>query len=132
MVDLKRLRKDKKLTQTDLAFILGCGQPNVVHIEKNERALTKNQMELLKERFGDLDKYTTDNNINYNYDDNNSYNINKQNIDEIIAHWSDLVNKQQKSIDKLLNLLEKEKEEKSNLIQSINSLTNILAEKKAV
>lgn len=122
MFNLKKFRKDFKLTQTDVAFILGCGQPNIAAIEKDGKSISDSQLSMLEEKFGDLGYYKTD---DISVESGTGHN-------DINTYWSEFVNKQQSTIDYLINLLAKEKEEKANLIQSINTLTGIIAEKKAI
>lgn len=52
MFDLKRLRKEKKLKQGDIADILQCGQPNISAIENEGKDLTPEQMDLLISKYG--------------------------------------------------------------------------------
>ena len=51
MFDLKKFRKDFRLTQKETAFILECGQPNIVAIEKDKRDLTPKQLQTLQEKY---------------------------------------------------------------------------------
>lgn len=132
MFDLKRFRKDKKLTQNEIAFIFNCGQSNIAAIEREHRDLTSTQEEILIEKFGNIDTYKT----------NSIDNIYKSNTDNITEDnyegckdselWESLVDKHQQTIEKLLFLLEKEKEEKAKLIETISMLSSALVDKKAV
>lgn len=57
--DLKRFRIEKKLTQNDLADILGCKQVFISRIEKGERQIPKEKLDILQSKFGDITKYYT-------------------------------------------------------------------------
>lgn len=132
MFDLKRLRRDFNLTQVEIAFILGCGQPNIVAIEKNNKELQPNQIKILEEKFGSIDKYFVDD-IEI---ENRKNSARKGNLTPYtqteIDKWDELVQKQQETIEKLLSILESEKKEKAKLIDTIDSLSKMLIERKAV
>lgn len=118
MFDLKRFRKHFKLTQTDIAFLFECGQPNIAAIEGGKRGLTPAQLHILEEKYGNLDKYKS---------------MSEQPDSEISENdWEALIEKHQATIERLLGLLEKEKEEKSKLIETINMLTSTMVDKKAI
>ena len=57
MFDLKRFRKDKKLTQQALDDILKCGQAYISQIENYKRPLPPEYEDILKEKFGDISGY---------------------------------------------------------------------------
>lgn len=57
MFDLKRFRKDKKLTQNDLADILSCGQAFISHVEKGIKDLPQDKRSILEERYGNICSY---------------------------------------------------------------------------
>lgn len=57
MFDLKRFRKDKKLTQQALDNLLKCGQAYISQIENYKRPLPPEYEEILKENFGDISGY---------------------------------------------------------------------------
>lgn len=61
MFDLKRFRKDKKLTQNDLADILSCGQAFISHVEKGIKDLPQDKRSILEERYGNICSYDIDN-----------------------------------------------------------------------
>lgn len=132
MFDLKRFRKDKNLTQNEIAFIFNCGQSNIAAIEREHRDLTSAQENILVEKFGNIDSYKI-------IDIDNSSQINNDNVLEENYEgyknselWESLVDKHQQTIEKLLFLLEKEKEEKTKLIETISMLSSALVDKKAV
>lgn len=121
MFDLKRFRKDFKLTQTEVAFILGCGQPNIAAIERYNRELLGEQIKTLEDKYGDLSNYMT-----------NSSNEADDNITDNLSNWSELVNKQQNTIEKLLDMLEKEKDENARLSNVLANMTEKVIEKMIV
>lgn len=51
MYDLKGFRKEKKLTQGEVASLFSCGQNNISMQEKTNRDLTDEQIEILINRF---------------------------------------------------------------------------------
>lgn len=57
MFDLKRFRKDKKLTQNELADILSCGQAFISHVEKGIKDLPQDKRSILEERYGNICSY---------------------------------------------------------------------------
>lgn len=57
MFDLKRFRKDKNLTQKDMADILSCGQAFISHVEKGIKDLPQDKRNILEERFGNICSY---------------------------------------------------------------------------
>lgn len=61
MFDLKRFRKDKKLTQNELADILSCGQAFISHVEKGIKDLPQDKRSILEEHFGNICSYNIDN-----------------------------------------------------------------------
>lgn len=61
MFDLKRFRKDKNLTQNEIADILSCGQAFISHVEKGIKDLPQDKRSILEERFGNICSYDTGN-----------------------------------------------------------------------
>ena len=57
MFDLNRFRKDKNLTQKDMADILSCGQAFISHVEKGIKDLPQDKRNILEERFGNICSY---------------------------------------------------------------------------
>lgn len=57
MFDLKRFRKDNKLTQEEMADILSCGQAFISHVEKGIKDLPQDKMNILEERYGNICSY---------------------------------------------------------------------------
>jgi len=51
-MDLQRFRHDYKLSQSDLATILGCKQSNVSTMENSDKPLSSLNIKLLIEKFG--------------------------------------------------------------------------------
>lgn len=52
MFKLRELRKYAEMTQKEMAELLKCGQPNIVSIERGGRNLTKEQYDILNDKFG--------------------------------------------------------------------------------
>lgn len=57
--DLKRFRKEKKLTQKQLAEILNCEQPFISKVEKEERLFPESMLSTIKDIYGDITEYIT-------------------------------------------------------------------------
>ena len=60
MIDLKKLRKDHKITQKALCTLLGMSQPHLSLVENGKLRLSEQRQTLLAERFGDLTPYRRD------------------------------------------------------------------------
>lgn len=56
-IDIKQLRKDKKLTQTDLANLLNCHQSFISSIEHGVRPMPDNMVEVLSNKYDDISAY---------------------------------------------------------------------------
>ncbi len=54
MIDLKRFREDKKITQSEICAILGIAQPYLSAIENGKRPLNKDKFDLLYKQYGDV------------------------------------------------------------------------------
>jgi len=54
MFRLKDFRDKKGLSQKDIAVLLGCKQPNIAAIEKDEKDLTEAQLNILSEKYGKI------------------------------------------------------------------------------
>ncbi len=54
MIDLHRFREDNKITQAEIAEVLGIKQPYISAIEKGVRPLNAKQFRLLYNRYGDI------------------------------------------------------------------------------
>lgn len=59
MIDLKRLRQDKGITQKDLAKLLSCGQSFIANVENGRRDLPPVKIEILEREFGNICSYIT-------------------------------------------------------------------------
>ena len=58
MIDLKKLRRERKITQKELALAMGVAQPYLSHIETGRIKLSARRVERLRELFGqDLEAY---------------------------------------------------------------------------
>lgn len=55
--DLKRFRLDRKLTQKELAEILMCKQNYISNIENGIKPISKEKLDILQSKFGDISKY---------------------------------------------------------------------------
>lgn len=53
MIDLKRFREEKKISQSEICDILGIAQPYLSAIENGKRPLNKKKTDLLYKQFGD-------------------------------------------------------------------------------
>ena len=53
MFRLKDFRKQHGLNQDDVAALLGCTQPNISSIEKEGKDLTEEQLDILKNKYGE-------------------------------------------------------------------------------
>ena len=60
MIDLKKLRKDHKITQKALCTLLGMSQPHLSLVENGKLRLSEQRQTLLAEHFGDLAPYQRD------------------------------------------------------------------------
>ena len=58
--DLKRFRLDRKLTQKELAEILMCKQNYISNIENGVTPISKEKLDILQSKFGDISKYYSD------------------------------------------------------------------------
>ena len=59
MIDLKRLRKEKRITQKELAQLLSCGQSFIANVENGRRDLPPVKIEILERKFGNICSYIT-------------------------------------------------------------------------
>ena len=59
MIDIKTLRKEKKITQIELSEILGIDQAFISQIENGAKNLPADRAKILKKKFGDLSAYIT-------------------------------------------------------------------------
>ena len=59
MIDIKTLRKEKKITQIELSEILGIDQAFISQIENGAKNLPEDRAKILKKKFGDLSAYIT-------------------------------------------------------------------------
>ena len=126
MFDLKRFRKDHKLSQIDVAFLFECNQSNIAHFERIGRDLTSEQYQILEEKYGDITPYYTDSS-----DDGSNENQSLK-PKSIGSKWEELVYRQQDVIESLTKQLEDLNNENKRLIDTINMLTSLMADKKAV
>lgn len=55
--DLKRFRLDRKLTQKELAEMLMCKQNYISNIENGIKPISKEKLDILQSKFGDISKY---------------------------------------------------------------------------
>ncbi len=60
MIDLKKLRKDHKITQKALCTLLGMSQPHLSLVENGKLRLSEQRQTLLAEHLGDLAPYQRD------------------------------------------------------------------------
>ena len=126
MFDLKRFRRDHKLSQIDVAFLFECNQSNIAHFERSGRDLTNEQYHILTEKFGDISPYYTEGSGEV------PNNADMPLWRQTSAKWEELVYKQHEVIEKLTNQLEESLNENKRLVDTIETLTTLLAGKKAV
>ena len=119
--DLLSFRKDKKLTQVELADILQCKQSFISTLEKGKRPVPEDKLFLLESNFGDLSDYIISYNddnteekepeeindtsayINNNISNNIGYiSVPSRLLDEI-TKLTDTIHSQQRTIEKLVN-----------------------------
>jgi len=55
--DLKRFRKDKKMTQVDIAKLFDCKQTFISQIELGQKLVPDEKVNILRKKFGDIDEY---------------------------------------------------------------------------
>ena len=58
--DLKSFRIDRKLTQKELAELLMCKQNYISNIENGIKPISKEKLDILQSKFGDISKYYSD------------------------------------------------------------------------
>lgn len=126
MFDLKRFRKDHKLSQIDVAFLFECNQSNIAHFERSGRDLTKEQYQILEEKYGDITHYYAE------HSESDSDENQPLTPKSISSKWEDLVYRQQDVIESLTKQLEELNNENKRLIDTINMLTSLMSDKKAV
>lgn len=55
--DLKAFRKDKNITQTEIARMFSCNQNFISRIESGIRPIPTDKMEILQSKYGDISEY---------------------------------------------------------------------------
>lgn len=55
--DLKAFRKDKNITQTEIARMFSCNQNFISRIESGIRPIPKDKLEILQSKYGDISEY---------------------------------------------------------------------------
>ena len=58
--DLKAFRKDKNITQTEIAKMFSCNQNFISRIESGIRQIPTDKLEILQSKFGDISEYYKD------------------------------------------------------------------------
>lgn len=105
--DLKRFRLDRKLTQKELAEILMCKQNYISNIENGIKPISKEKLDILQSKFGDISKYYSDISPKQNTilnADAFSRQVVKMMNDKLIAPYGMLVEKD-KEIERLNRLI---------------------------
>lgn len=105
--DLKRFRLDRKLTQKELAEILMCKQNYISNIENGIKPISKEKLDILQSKFGDISKYYSDISPKQNTilkEDAFSRQVVKMMNDKLIAPYGMLVEKD-KEIERLNRLI---------------------------
>jgi transcriptional regulator with XRE-family HTH domain len=123
MVDLKKFRKDFKITQQDIASLFGCLPSNISMIEKNGR-LTDVQINILISKYGKetINKYEVDNSLNIQ----NSEIVLLENRIEELKHLIEdkniQINDLKERIIELKDMLSLVKEDNKRISKELNSL----------
>lgn len=55
--DLREFRRDKRVTQSELAELFQCKQNFISRIENGERTLPPEKLDILQDKYGDISKY---------------------------------------------------------------------------
>ena len=55
--DLREFRRDKRVTQSELADLFHCKQNFISRIESGERPLPPEKLDILQSKYGDISKY---------------------------------------------------------------------------
>lgn len=58
--DLKRFRRDKKITQVELARLFQCNQNFISRIENGEKPMPTDKIGILQSKYGDISSYYTE------------------------------------------------------------------------
>lgn len=114
-IDLKRFRAENKLTQVEIAELFGCNQSFISDIENGKKALPSDKLAVLKEKYGDITKYIT------------------QEVQSQIADGSSIIQQSAKgnnitqrtdgnTVNKFISLLEKKDEQIDRLISIIECM----------
>ncbi|MEG1950859.1 MAG: helix-turn-helix transcriptional regulator [Odoribacter sp.] len=103
MFDLKRFRKDKRLTQTVICEITGYSQGSISNIERGSFDISPEALDILVEKFGD---------------DVRDY-IN----DEPLQNFNNISNLQQETINSLQETIKSQQRTIENLSETIKNLT---------
>lgn len=59
-IDLKRFRKDKNLTQFDVAELFKCKQNFISNIEAGIKSIPADKLDILQSKYGDISEYIID------------------------------------------------------------------------
>jgi transcriptional regulator with XRE-family HTH domain len=125
--DLKYFRKDKKLTQVDLASLLSCNQNFISRIEAGIRQIPDGKLDILQSKYGDISKYFKEK--------IEGVSISKATPQEMMFAGADAFSRQliQMMNDKLIapySLLEEKDKEIERLNRQIGKLETLLGERK--
>ena len=112
-IDLKRLRIDKKLTQVELAELFGCNQNFISDIETGKKTLPPDKLAILKEKFGDITRYITQETQSQMAEGHNiiqqsakGNNITQHTDGNTVHKFICLLEKKDEQIDRLLTIIE--------------------------
>lgn len=61
-IDLKRFRRDKNLTQLDIAELFKCKQNFISNIETGIKPIPADKLDVLQSKYGDISEYITNEN----------------------------------------------------------------------
>lgn len=112
MFDLVKFRKDNHLTQTQLGRLLDKDQAYISQIEKGDRPLLEEYINILRLKFNDINSYikTVENNSRNNPPPMNA------NESENLEHYLNKIRELQNEIENLKRLLN-EKDQKEGLYE---------------
>lgn len=118
MFDLRSFRNDLSLSQTEMAQLLGCTQPNITRMERDYKDLSKEQARILSDKYGEntVHKYIiTDESLPIRKP--RPKNNQQEQVSD--SDLSMLLIEQQKSISDLINMVKSLQAENSKLTDAL-------------
>ncbi|WP_294918638.1 helix-turn-helix transcriptional regulator [uncultured Prevotella sp.] len=83
--DLKAFRKDKNITQAEIARMFSCNQNFISRIESGIRQIPMDKLEILQSEFGDISKYYKDSDPPKTNQQTKQVQVNEDSLDFITA-----------------------------------------------